>query len=172
MMLSEMYDFFCLERRLRERNMRQLGKRQNRDQLPFELLRESASANGRGRGIDSFSQRRAERESARRQTPLHEEEDPSRMAKFVGRVKGLASGGKTALASKYQSAKVAFGRRADNDDDVVELLSVGGGTGGSSSSSSAASSISGTITRPNGAGGSGLGHRQPREPPKDIFEGI
>ena len=146
------------ERRLRERSLREHGRKSNREQLPFELLREASVASGR-RGIDRFAQRRAEREgSSNRQTPLHEE-DESRVGRFVGRVKGLASKGKDAISSKYQSSKMAFSKRRGKDD-VVELLAAGK-TGSSSSSA-------------DGGSGSGQAYRgaAAREPPKDIFDDI
>ena len=144
---------------MRERSLREHGKKSNREQLPFELLREASVTSGR-RGIDRFAQRRAERESgSSRQTPLHEEED-SRVGRFVGRVKGLASKGKDAISSKYQSSKVAFAKRRGKDD-VVELLATG----------KAGSSGGGTA---DGGSGSGHGYRgaATREPPKDIFNDI
>lgn len=142
--------------------MKDRGKRKNRDQLPFELLRESAAA---GRGIDNFALRRAERDTASRQTPLHEE-DRTRMSKFVGRVKGYAVKSKNVVSSKYQASKVAFNkRRGKEEEDVVELLATG-------SSSSSSGTVVSVVTRPNGASGSGHGHRGPRDPPKDIFEDI
>ena len=144
-----------IERRLRERSIREHGKKSNREQLPFELLREASVSGGR-RGIDRFAQRLAERDrSSTRQTPLHEEEQ-SRVGRFVGRVKGLASKGKDAISSKYQSSKVAFSKRRGKDD-VVELLAAG-----KSSSSS------------DGGSGGGQSYRgaSAREPPKDIFNDI
>lgn len=158
--------------------MREHGKRTNRDQLPFELLRESSNSR---RGIDQFALRRAERDptgSSRRQTPLHDE-DESRLGRFVGRVKGFATKGKDAISSKYQSSKMALARKK-KDDDVIELLATGHG-GGSSSSSSNSNPTPSITTRPssNGATGtssSGSGHPYrgagPRDPPKDIFDDI
>lgn len=154
-----------IERKIRERSLKDHGKRHDREQLPFELLRESAMSGKSRRGIDQFSQRRAERDStslSRRQTMLHEE-DQTRMGRFMGKVKGYASKSKDVISAKYLSSKVAFGR--GKEEDVVELLA-----SGSSSSGSGPTSVS---TRPNGAGmsrgGGGLG---PREPPKDIFDDI
>lgn len=149
-----------VERRLRERSLREHGKKSNREQLPFELLREASVASGR-HGIDRFAQRRAEREnSSARQTPLHEE-DESRMGRFFGRVKGLASKGKDAISSKYQSSKVAFAKRRGKDD-VVELLAAG------------KTSSSGAMGATEGASGSGQTYRgaSARVPPKHIFDDI
>ncbi len=151
----------CSERRLRERSIREQGKKGNREQLPFELLREASVSSGR-RGIDRFAQRRVGRESSSsRQTQLHEE-DETRVGRFVGRVKGLASKGKGAISSKYQSSKEAFAKRRGKDD-AIELLAAG-----KSSSSSAVGAMG------EGASGSGQAYRgtSTREPPKDIFDDI
>lgn len=131
-------------------------KNKNRDQLPFELLRECSSSSTRGRGIGQFSQRRAERDQppSSRQAPPHDEEG-TRIGQFWGRVKGVASKGKGAISAKYESSKVAFGKRSGKEeDDVVELLATGGGSG---------------------SNGRGRGHRARgalREPPKDLFQEI
>jgi hypothetical protein len=155
--------------------LKEHGRKSNRDQLPFELLRESSQSR---RGIDQFALRRAERDPnpPRRQVPLIEDEG-SRVGRFVGRVKGLATKGKDAVSSKYQSSKMAFGRKK-KEDDVVELLAAGS----SGSDSSTQRSVTGISTRPssNGAtgttstGGSGGTYRgtASRDPPKDIFDDI
>lgn len=158
-----------IERRIRERNLREHGKKSNRDQLPFELLRESSNSR---RGIEQFALRRAERDPnpSRRQTPLIEDEQ-SHIGRFVGRVKGLAAKGKGAVSSKYQSSKLALGRKK-KEGDVVELLAT---------RSSGSDSNSRIATRPsNGAlgtasgGGSGHAYRGAgsRDTPKDIFDDI
>lgn len=165
------------ERRIRERNLREDGKKSKRDQLPFELLRESSNSR---RGIEQFSMRRAERDPnpSSRQIPLIEDEG-SHLGRFVGRVKGLATKGKGAISSKYQSSKLALGRRKKDEDDVVELLATGGSSSSDSSTQRPTTSIT---TRPtsNGAVGasstSGSGHAYrgagSRDPPKDIFDDI
>lgn len=156
--------------------MREYGKKSKRDQLPFELLRESSASR---RGIEQFAMRRAERDPnpSRRQVPLIEDEN-SRVGRFVGRVKGLATKGKDKISSKYQSSKLVLGRKK-KPDDVVELLA----TGSSSSDSSTQRPVASISTRPasNGAvgtssaSGSGLPYRGAGsriDPPKDIFDDI
>ncbi len=151
------------ERRIRERNLKELGKKRNRDQVPFELLRESAAAGGGNRrGIDQFASRRAERggSSSRDQTPLSEGE--SGLQKLLGRVKTYASKGKGAVTSKYQASKVAFSRRSKEKDDVVELLPPRASSSSSFSRSNGNSSDSGF----------GRTRKAPSEPPKSLFDDI
>jgi len=147
------------ERRIRERNLKEVGKnKNNRDQIPFELLRES-SLPGNRRGIDQFAARRAERDtsSSRDQTPLYEED--STLQKVMGQMKRFASKGKGAISSKYHSSKVAFSRKNKNDD-VVELLPPG-----ASSSRGGASGVD-ILTRSNGSSGDfGRSRKTTVEPP-------
>ena len=162
---------------MRERNLKEYGKGKNRDQLPFELLRESAAASS-GRGVDRFSHRRTERGGSlpRNQAPLHEE-DESRISRFFSSVKNYAVQGKNAISSKYQSAKVAYSSRK-NEDDVVELLptSRSGTSPPSSGSESKANgsrfSQSGTGTSWKDSTGFRGGASASREPPKGIFDDI
>ena len=162
------------ERRLRERNLRELGIAkvsiltsineienyitlnlvlQPRDQLPFELLRES-----RNSGIDFYTSRRERISTATpRQTPLHE--DGSRFSRFVGKAKNLASKGKDSIVAKYHTV------RAGKQEDVVELLPA---------NSSSEELVQSANSR--GSGQSSLGidvvSRNSREPPKDLFDDI
>ena len=152
-----MFFISCTERRIRERNLKELGKSRNRDQVPFELLRESSTAPGSRRGIDQFAPRRSERSgsSSRDQTPLHEGD--SSLKKLLGQVKTYASKGKGAVSSKYQASKVAFARRSKSKGDAVELLPPG---------------VSSSDPGSNGESNFGRPRRTPIEPPKSLFDDI
>ena len=131
---------------------------QPRDQLPFELLRES-----RNSGIDFYTSRRDRTSTvAPRQTPLHEEDD-SRFSRFVGKAKNLAARGKDSVVAKYHSV------RAGKQEDGVELLPA------NSSSEELVQSVGGANSR--GSGQSSLGisvmsRNSHGEPPKDLFDDI
>ena len=130
---------------------------QPREQLPFELLRESRKS-----GIDFYTSRR-ERQSASassRQTPLHEE--GSRLSRFVDKAKNMAARGKDSVVSKYRSV------RGGKQEDVVELLPA------NSSSDDLVNSRGVVNSRGSGPSSLGMGvvSRNSGEPPKDIFDDI
>ena len=115
---------------------------QRRDQLPFELLKESK--------LNSIYA------NARRSRPHHggkpaqtPAEDQSIFERFVTKAKGVASKSKVTMSARYHSA------RGKRDEDSLELLQQDSGseeTFGSSSSRVRLTNL--------------------REPPRDIFEGV
>ena len=131
--------------------------KQPREQLPFELLRESRQS-----GIDFYTSRGNRTSTVTpRQTPLHED-DGSMFSRFIGRTKNLASKGKNSIVSKYHSV------RGGKQEDVVELLPA------NSSSEELVQTMGGGNSRGSGPSSLGMGvvSRNSGEPPKDLFDDL
>jgi len=95
------------ERRLRERNIREHGKATPRDQLPFELLRESR--------VNTLYANARRNKPHPRPTPSPQE-DQSVFGRFVSKAKRVTFKGKAAISARYHSA------RGRGKEDTLELL--------------------------------------------------